>query len=104
MRLHRGRPRVLLRARLTTSLTPRRACSPEPLEAMPVEEMRSLAVEAKLSHESSLRKLLDAMLRENDALEAGIAAQDGRAKRVQASITSRVEEFARVGGSSNYAQ
>ena len=61
-----------------------------------MDEMRSISVEAKLAHETSLRRLLDQMQRENDSLEATVAAQDARAKKVKASIGARVEEFASV--------
>src|SRR5437868_5652802 len=63
---------------------------------MPVDEMRSLAVEAKLAHEAGLLRLLEQLEQENDGVESSVAALEARARKVLASIAVWVDNFANV--------
>lgn len=49
---------------------------------LPEDEVRAAVVESKLAHEKQLAALLESLRRENDELEAEVAAADARAQRV----------------------
>jgi len=64
---------------------------PAPLELMPVDEMRSSVMAAKIAYETQLRAQLDLLRKENGKLEREVENMDARARAVKQSVESKVE-------------
>ena len=58
---------------------------------MPEDEMRGVAMGAKLGYEQQLRAQLEALRRENAALEAEVTAADSRARAVKLGVEAKVK-------------
>ena len=63
---------------------------------MPEDELRSFAAEAKLAHEDAIDNMLAEMRAENDALEAAVAVQDARARKVTSTLRAREGDVAAI--------
>jgi len=73
------------------------AAAVAPAEQMPEDEVRAVAVEAKRGYEQQLRAQLDALRRENAALEAEVAGADARARAVKQGVDAKVKALAELG-------
>ena len=72
--------------------------SPTPAEIPPEDEVRAAVVASQLSHEAQLERVLQSLRKDNDALEAEVAAADARARVVTAAVGEFKALFDQVRG------
>jgi hypothetical protein len=62
-------------------------------DALPVDVIRSLNVETKLSHEAELRAIYVALQTENEKIEKDLAKSDLRAEEIKRSVNEKLRLF-----------